>query len=488
MSSTRASRRCRRRGARPRFARQGPGPRRARLSAAHDISDGGLACALAEMAIAAGMGMDVDLDPLVELRGGSGETSLFGEGPGRDRARGAEVQAKLLERAEAAGVEAVELGTPTGDRITIAAAERDVSVALADAERAWRSLGVADLIRDAATGRLLRVSLGRDAGRSTTSERRDLVAATLLAADRSAGAARARHRELRLLDDRVPGQTLGRAKINGSGQEHELHPGLANPASPRLEVHLLGRCRGRQPDRPGEPGREAPKPNFITHSAGSPPGSRSPPTASLGRRRRRDRESRAREHRRQRAGRQLHHRRRGASTCGLAADQNFVYLLSAIHRSCAAWRGQRRLSSISGSRTAAWRHSTHLYWGSASNTVGRVPVSGGAPEPNFIASPAPASGASNITVQPQYVFGEQRSAHQHHRAGEHDGNGPTLALSNGDTPLVTARRAIQQDHDQLDHPQEEEGRPRSTPRCRDPVRSPWTRRARRPTPTQRRPR
>ena len=51
-------------------------------TAAHDVSDGGLACALAEMAIAGGIGIDVDLDPLVELRGGSGETCLFGEGPG----------------------------------------------------------------------------------------------------------------------------------------------------------------------------------------------------------------------------------------------------------------------------------------------------------------------------------------------------------------------------------------------------------------------
>ena len=111
------------------------------VSAAHDISDGGLASALAEMAIAAGTGMKVDLDPLVELRGGSGETCLFGEGPGgivlaanRDRAQA------LLERAEAAGVEAVEIGEVTGERISISAAERDISVAVVDAERAWLSL------------------------------------------------------------------------------------------------------------------------------------------------------------------------------------------------------------------------------------------------------------------------------------------------------------------------------------------------------------
>ena len=110
-------------------------------SAAHDVSDGGLACALAEMAIAAGTGMEVDLDPLVELRGGSGETCLFGEGPGGILLAASRDQAEaLLERAEAAGVEAVEIGGVTGERISISAAERDVSVAVTDAERAWLSL------------------------------------------------------------------------------------------------------------------------------------------------------------------------------------------------------------------------------------------------------------------------------------------------------------------------------------------------------------
>ena len=109
-------------------------------SAAHDVSDGGLACALAEMAIAGGIGIEVDLDPLVELRGGSGETCLFGEGPGGIVLAARRCEATLLERAEAAGVDAVEIGAVGGDRISIAAAERDVSVALADAERAWRSL------------------------------------------------------------------------------------------------------------------------------------------------------------------------------------------------------------------------------------------------------------------------------------------------------------------------------------------------------------
>ena len=111
-------------------------------TAAHDVSDGGLAAALAEMAIAGGIGIDVDLDPLVELRGGSGETCLFGEGPGGIVLAVAERDlAGVTERARDAGVEALELGSAGGDRVSIAAAERDVSVALPDAERAWRSLG-----------------------------------------------------------------------------------------------------------------------------------------------------------------------------------------------------------------------------------------------------------------------------------------------------------------------------------------------------------
>jgi phosphoribosylformylglycinamidine synthase subunit PurL len=110
-------------------------------SAAHDVSDGGLACALAEMAIAAGSGLEADLDPLVELRGGSGETCLFGEGPGGIVLAVAEGDVKsVMERAEGAGVEAIAVGTAGGDRISIAAAERDVSLALADAEHASRSL------------------------------------------------------------------------------------------------------------------------------------------------------------------------------------------------------------------------------------------------------------------------------------------------------------------------------------------------------------
>jgi phosphoribosylformylglycinamidine synthase subunit PurL len=111
------------------------------VSAAHDVSDGGLACALAEMAISGGIGIEADLDPLVELRGGAGESCLFGEGPG-GIVIGVEASRaeSILEAAERAGVDALDIGSARGERISLSAAERHVSVALADAERAWRSL------------------------------------------------------------------------------------------------------------------------------------------------------------------------------------------------------------------------------------------------------------------------------------------------------------------------------------------------------------
>jgi len=109
--------------------------------AAHDISDGGLGCALAEMAIAGGVGARIDLDPLIELRGCSGETALFGEGPGGFLLAAAATELDTLsKRAASAGVDVLSLGKAGGERLEISAAEREVTVPLGDAEAAWRSL------------------------------------------------------------------------------------------------------------------------------------------------------------------------------------------------------------------------------------------------------------------------------------------------------------------------------------------------------------
>jgi phosphoribosylformylglycinamidine synthase len=56
------------------------------LATAHDVSDGGLACAVAECCLAHGVGARLDLSALVERLEGAGddasEAALFGEGPG----------------------------------------------------------------------------------------------------------------------------------------------------------------------------------------------------------------------------------------------------------------------------------------------------------------------------------------------------------------------------------------------------------------------
>ena len=90
------------------------------------------------MAIAGGVGAEVDLDELVEARGCSGETALFGEGPGGFLLAGA---AGRLEALAGGGSRPVHRRHAGGDRISISAAEAEADVLLADAERAWRSLG-----------------------------------------------------------------------------------------------------------------------------------------------------------------------------------------------------------------------------------------------------------------------------------------------------------------------------------------------------------
>jgi phosphoribosylformylglycinamidine synthase len=96
------------------------------VSAAHDISDGGIACAVAEMAIAGGIGADIDASALSDDE----LTALFGEGVGGFLVAG---DPSVLEAIPGATV----IGTAGGDRLRIGS----VDVLLADAERVWRSLG-----------------------------------------------------------------------------------------------------------------------------------------------------------------------------------------------------------------------------------------------------------------------------------------------------------------------------------------------------------
>jgi phosphoribosylformylglycinamidine synthase len=103
--------------------------RAGRLSSAHDVSDGGLACALVECAIGGEVGARVDLQPLRE-RGCSPEEALFGEGPGGFLLSG--------EREALEEIGAVFIGEVGGGGIEIAAGDRSIAIGLEDAAEAWR--------------------------------------------------------------------------------------------------------------------------------------------------------------------------------------------------------------------------------------------------------------------------------------------------------------------------------------------------------------
>jgi phosphoribosylformylglycinamidine (FGAM) synthase-like enzyme len=102
------------------------------MSAVHDVSDGGLAVALAEMAIAGEVGARVDLS----FDGCTAAEACFGEPSSVvvmsvDPERAAEV----CGRAAVVGVPARVVGTAGGDRLIVAAS---FDVGVADAASAWR--------------------------------------------------------------------------------------------------------------------------------------------------------------------------------------------------------------------------------------------------------------------------------------------------------------------------------------------------------------
>jgi phosphoribosylformylglycinamidine synthase len=106
--------------------------RAGKLSSAHDVSDGGLACAIAESSFAKGIGCRVDLQPLRE-RGCSPEEALFGEGPGGFLLSG--------DREALDALGATLIGETGGSTIEVAAGDRSFTLGVGTAEGAWRSLG-----------------------------------------------------------------------------------------------------------------------------------------------------------------------------------------------------------------------------------------------------------------------------------------------------------------------------------------------------------
>jgi phosphoribosylformylglycinamidine synthase len=101
-------------------------------TAVHDVSDGGLLVALAEMAMASDIGAELDAAPL------AAHAFWFGEDQGRYVVTvPGTAAARVLARAEAAGVPIRVLGTTGGDALTLAG-ERPILVAkLRDSFESW---------------------------------------------------------------------------------------------------------------------------------------------------------------------------------------------------------------------------------------------------------------------------------------------------------------------------------------------------------------
>ena len=105
--------------------------RAGKLASVHDVSDGGLAVAIAECAIAGNIGCDTNVEHLRE-RGAQPTEALFGEGPGGFLVSG--------DRAALEELGAVLVGSVGGEQISIGAGDRSLAVSLTAAREAWTSL------------------------------------------------------------------------------------------------------------------------------------------------------------------------------------------------------------------------------------------------------------------------------------------------------------------------------------------------------------
>jgi phosphoribosylformylglycinamidine (FGAM) synthase-like enzyme len=108
------------------------------VASAHDVSEGGLATALAECCIAGGTGARVDLAPLLARLGDQAmpEDALFGEGPGGVLVSGTlEAIEGLAEQAGADGL--IRLGEVGGDALELTAGIASLSLPVEEAKTAY---------------------------------------------------------------------------------------------------------------------------------------------------------------------------------------------------------------------------------------------------------------------------------------------------------------------------------------------------------------
>jgi phosphoribosylformylglycinamidine synthase len=102
------------------------------IGGVHDVSEGGLALALAEMAVRSGTGFELDLGPL--STGGPAAVDLFGEGPSRVvMSVAAEHLDALVASASSAGLSVVSIGRAGGDALRFATSAGTLALDLQEA-------------------------------------------------------------------------------------------------------------------------------------------------------------------------------------------------------------------------------------------------------------------------------------------------------------------------------------------------------------------
>ena len=106
--------------------------RRRLLTSAHDVSEGGLAVALAESCIAGGIGAQVTIAP-----GRRADEALFGEGGGRVIASCDPVHVPEITAMAGAGVQVTPIGVVGGDDVVVHAGGSGAQVPLRDLARVW---------------------------------------------------------------------------------------------------------------------------------------------------------------------------------------------------------------------------------------------------------------------------------------------------------------------------------------------------------------
>jgi len=111
------------------------------VASIHDVSDGGLATALAECSIASGLGAEVDASSLAA----DGDVALFGEGPGGWVVSVPPEDADAFAR-ETAALGALELGTVGGNRLIAAATAASLAIPVTELRDAWEA-GIANRLR-----------------------------------------------------------------------------------------------------------------------------------------------------------------------------------------------------------------------------------------------------------------------------------------------------------------------------------------------------